>query len=72
MTDFLSQASALLGPAHVLTNDLASYSTDWRGKFTGMPLAVCRPADTAQVAALVKLCAAHGVAIVPQGGNTRM
>ena len=72
MTDFLSQASALLGPAHVLTNDLASYSTDWRGKFTGMPLAVCRPADTAQVAALVKLCAAHGVAIVPQGGNTSM
>jgi FAD/FMN-containing dehydrogenase len=40
--------------------------------FTGVPLAVCRPADTQQVAALVTLCAAQGVSIVPQGGNTSM
>ena len=31
-----------------------------------------RPATTADVAAAVRLCAAHGVAIVPQGGNTSM
>jgi len=72
MSDFLSQARNLLGDAHVLTSDLAGYATDWRGKFTGVPLAVCRPADTQQVAALVTLCAAHGVSIVPQGGNTSM
>lgn len=60
MSDFLNQARALLGDAHVLTSDLAGYATDWRGVFTGVPLAVCRPADTQQVAALVTLCAAHG------------
>ena len=36
----------------------------------GKALAVVRPADTAQVAAVVKACAAAGVQIVPQGGNT--
>ena len=72
MPDFLTQARALLGPSHVLTTELAAYATDWRGKFSGAPLAVCRPADTAQVAALVKLCAACGLSLVPQGGNTSM
>lgn len=71
-TDFLNPACALLGDTHVLTSDIAGYATDWRGVFTGVPLAVCRPADTQQVAALVKLCAAQGVSIVPQGGNTSM
>ena len=72
MTDFLREARALLGDAHVLTTDLAAYTKDWRGKFTGQALAVLQPADTAQVAALVKLCAAHQVPIVPQGGHTGM
>ncbi len=71
-SDFLAQARALLGPAHVLTTDLAAYVTDWRGQFTGRPLAVLRPADTAQVSAVVKLCALHAIPIVPQGGNTGM
>ena len=34
------------------------------------PPAVLRPADTAEVAAAVRLCAEAGVALVPQGGNT--
>ena len=71
-TAFLNPARALLGDTHVLTSDIAGYATDWRGVFTGVPLTVCRPADTQQVAALVKLCAAQGVSIVPQGGNTSM
>ena len=29
-----------------------------------------RPADTAQVAAVLAACRAHGAALVPQGGNT--
>ncbi len=49
MTDFLGQARALLGEAHVLASDMAGHATDWRGQFTGVPLAVCRPADTLQV-----------------------
>ncbi len=31
-----------------------------------------RPADTAELAAAVRLCVAHGVPMVPQGGNTSM
>jgi D-lactate dehydrogenase (cytochrome) len=49
---------------------MAAYLTDWRGRFTGQARAVVKPADTAQVAALVKLCNEYRVPIVPQGGNT--
>ena len=65
-------ARALLGDGNVLTADLDAYTTDWRGKFHGRALAVLRPGSTAEVAATVKLCAAHGASIVPQGGNTGM
>lgn len=74
-TPFLAAMRALLGSAHVLTpdtEDLSAYSVDWRNRYHGQPLAVLRPADTAQVAAAVALCAQHGVAIVPQGGNSGM
>ena len=46
--------------------------TDWRGRFTGKALGMASPADTSQVAALVKLCREFGVSIVPQGGNSGM
>jgi FAD/FMN-containing dehydrogenase len=45
---------------------------DWRKRERGKSLAVVRPASTAQVAAVVQACAAAGVSIVPQGGNTGM
>ena len=37
---------------------------------TGLPLAVALPETTAQVAELVRLCAAHDVPIVPRGAGT--
>ncbi|OWQ85752.1 hydroxyacid dehydrogenase [Roseateles aquatilis] len=64
---------ALLGDAHVLLpgeHDLAAYERDWRKRYAGRALAVLRPADTAQVAGIVKLARAHRVPLVPQGGNT--
>lgn len=68
---FLAQCRATVGDAHVLTgDDMARFLTDWRGRFTGRALAVLRPADTAEVAALVRHCVQHRVPIVPQGGNT--
>jgi len=72
MTDFLAACRAAIGAAHVLTDaaDTAGYLTDQRGRYTGRALAVLRPADTAEVAALVQLCARHGIPLVPQGGNT--
>ncbi len=64
---------AIVGGTHVLTDgDLTGYELDWRKRERGKALAVVRPASTAQVAAVVKACAAAGVSIVPQGGNTGM
>ena len=60
-----------LGADHVLCGgDLSAWELDWRRRWHGRALAVVRPADTAQVAAVLQLCAEHGVSVVPQGGNT--
>lgn len=64
-----------LGPdaaSHLLTDvDLtASYGTDWTRRWSARPLAVVRPAQVEQVAAVLDACARHGVPVVPQGGNT--
>ncbi len=65
---------AIVGDRGLLTDaaDTASYAQDWRKLFTGQTPAVIRPANTAELAAVVKLAAAAGVSLVPQGGNTSM
>lgn len=61
------------GPAGLVDpHEMAAYSTDWRGLLHGCPRAVVRPADTVHVAAIVRVCAAFGVSIVPQGGHTSL
>ena len=68
---FDALAAAL--PADVVTRDpadLVEYGRDWTRVVDPAPCAIALPRDTAQVAALVKLCAAHSVAIVPSGGRT--
>jgi len=72
MQPFLDGLRQCLGPAGLVTDpaDMAPYLVDWRRMFSGLALAVLRPASTEQVSAAVRLCARHGVAIVPQGGNT--
>ena len=72
MMDFLAQCRAIAGDAWVLdaAADMAPFLTDWRGRFTGKAAAVLRPRTVEQVAALVRACAEHRVALVPQGGNT--
>ena len=70
-TTVLKQLRAAVGDAHVLVDgDLSAYVNDWRKRAEGKALAVVRPATTAQVAAIVKVCAANHIAIVAQGGNT--
>jgi FAD/FMN-containing dehydrogenase len=68
----IDELRALLGPAGVLTEaaDIAGYTTDWTGAFSGTAAAVLRPASTTEVAECVRRCHAAGVAVVPQGGNT--
>jgi FAD/FMN-containing dehydrogenase len=65
----------ICGDPHVLTHDdpgtdLRAWEQDWRQRVTGRALAVVRPSNTQEVAAVVKACAAAGTSIVPQGGNT--
>lgn len=64
--------AGIVGPAHVLTRapDMARYETEWRGTYPGAARAVVRPGTTDEVSRVVMVCAAAGVAIVPQGGNT--
>ena len=69
-TALLNELHAVLGDAGLLRGELAAYETDWRRRYPGRALAVARPASTEQVAAVLQRCAAHGVGIVPQGGNT--
>jgi FAD/FMN-containing dehydrogenase len=71
--DQLQALRASVGPANVLTGaDAEPYSVDWRERYRGHALAVVRPGSTDEVAAVVRVCAEAGVAIVPQGGNTSL
>lgn len=70
---FIATLRAAVGDAHVLTDgDLSAWELDWRKRWRGRALAVVRPGSTAEVAAVVRACAAQGIALVPQGGNTGM
>ena len=71
MTNFLETLRSLVGSGHVLTEgDLSAWEQDWRRRVRGKALAVVRPGSTQEVAGIVKACAAAGIALVPQGGNT--
>jgi len=68
----VAELHAILGARGVLTEPaaMAPYLEDWRGLARGTAVAVARPATTAEVAELVRLCARTGSAVVPQGGVT--
>lgn len=72
MTALLNELRRITSADFLLTaeTDLAPFSTDWRGRYSGRPLCVALPAATEEVAAIVRACAQAGVPIVPQGGNT--
>jgi FAD/FMN-containing dehydrogenase len=71
MSTLLDELRAALGATNVLTDgDLSAWELDWRKRWRGKALAVLRPGSTAEVAEAVRIAAAHGAAIVPQGGNT--
>ena len=71
MTALRDRLVAAVGAAHVhFEGDLSAWELDWRRRYRGRALAVVRPADTAEVAAVMRACAAHGTGVVPQGGNT--
>jgi FAD/FMN-containing dehydrogenase len=63
---------AVVGERHVLTDPelTAAYEHDITGRWVGLAGAVIRPADTCELAQVVRLCAQAGLPLVPQGGNT--
>jgi FAD/FMN-containing dehydrogenase len=72
--ELLARLAARLGPRGFTADpaDLAPWLTDWRGRITGAAAALLSPADTDEVADVVRMAAEARVAIVPQGGNTSM
>ncbi|MGA0098897.1 MAG: FAD-binding oxidoreductase [Steroidobacteraceae bacterium] len=68
--EFIGSLRDVLGPDNVLTDDAER-------RFFGQdvhdvgpaPLAVARPPDIQAVQAVVRACAAHGVALLPRGGG---
>ncbi len=62
----------IVGARNVLTDPAQTkpYFTDWRRQYSAPAECVVRPADTAEVAAVVARCAREEVAVVAQGGNT--
>jgi FAD/FMN-containing dehydrogenase len=66
-----NRLAELVGREHVLSGaGLERYERDCTGRFGAAAALVVRPADAAQTAAALALCAEHGAPVVPQGGNT--
>lgn len=72
MSAALFEALQQLLGAHLVQSGehAAPQLTDKQGSYVGRVVAVVHPADTEQVAAVVRLCVAHQAPIVVQGGNT--
>jgi FAD/FMN-containing dehydrogenase len=63
---------AAVGASHVITDReiCRSYERDWTGRFGARARCVVRPGTTEETAEVLATCAAGGVSVVPQGGNT--
>jgi FAD/FMN-containing dehydrogenase len=70
--DVIDRLKAAVGPAGTVDDpvDMAPYCKSFRDDWEGRVPLVLKPQSTAQVAAVVRICAEAGVGIVPQGGNT--
>ena len=71
-SEFLAALVDALGADRVQVGDAvpARHHTDWSGTPPVPPLALVRPRSTEEVSALLRLCHAHRVPVVPQGGLT--
>ena len=71
-SEFLTALVDALGADRVQVGDTvpARHHTDWSGTPPVPPLALVRPRSTEEVSALLRLCHAHRVPVVPQGGLT--
>ena len=72
--DLMRRLQAAVGDAGLIVDDAARapYETDWLQRWTGRSSVVVRPADTAQTAAVMRICHETHTPVVTQGGNTGM
>src|SRR5271169_4111646 len=70
--DVISRLKAVLGEGGWSQDPdrLAPKLVEWRDRWSGTTPLLVLPKTTAEVAAVIGVCAASGVAIIPQGGNT--
>jgi D-lactate dehydrogenase (cytochrome) len=70
--DIIARLKQIVGPRGSIEDaaDMAPYLVEQRGLFRGAAPIVLRPGTTAEVAEIVKTCAAAHVPVIPQGGNT--
>ncbi|CAN5424057.1 FAD-binding oxidoreductase [soil metagenome] len=68
----LDELKAALGPSGWSQDafELAPYLTEWRNRWTGQTPILLKPGSAEEVQKAVTICATHGVAITPQGGNS--
>ncbi len=72
MSEFIEQLSQIVGENYVSnqSEDLQNYGQDWSRLYQPDPLVLVKPANTEEVASVVKLCQQNNIAIVPSGGRT--
>jgi FAD/FMN-containing dehydrogenase len=69
-----ARLAEILGPVGLVTDAalMAASLSDWRGLYRGRAIALARPAGTAELAAVARICHDTRTRMVPQGGNTGM
>ncbi|RYY83410.1 MAG: FAD-binding oxidoreductase, partial [Comamonadaceae bacterium] len=72
--DFIARLERIVGPAGLVRDAAAQahYHDDWLGKWHGRSCVIARPADTGELAQVVRLCHDTHTPLVPQGGHTGM
>jgi FAD/FMN-containing dehydrogenase len=70
--DLRRALAEVVGERHAFSDPelTAGYEIDWTGRWTGRATCVVRPASAEEVSGVIRVCAEHGAAVVPQGGNT--
>ena len=71
MTDLIDKIAQIVGPQGLITGtDVQERAADFMGFTRCMAKAIVRPASTAELSAVMKLCHAAGQTVVAAGGNT--
>jgi len=68
----LEQFREIVGSFGLVTDaeEMGPSLIEWRGLYTGRTPVIVAPASTAQTAAILRICQAQNIGVVPQGGNT--